>query len=204
MIHGERLNSITHLVGTALAIAGSAVLVAHAVAQGDPWQIAAFGFFGFALVVLYAASTLYHAARGPAKAVLRKLDHAAIFLLIAGSYAPFALVSLRGYFGWTLFAMIWALAVHGIWSAWRRSDGSDPSPIPHLIMGYLGLTAVVPLIDKIGMAGISWLAVGGALYTAGVLFYVNDRRWRHAHGIWHLFVMGGSASHFVTVLYFVR
>jgi len=203
MYHGERLNSITHLVGTALAIAGSAVLIAHAASQGDPWKIVAFSIFGAGLVGLYAISTLYHSIRGRAKAVLRRLDHAAIFLLIAGTYTPFTLVSLRGAFGWALFAAIWALALHGIWNAWRRKDGRDPSPVPHLVMGWLGLTAVLPLADELGWAGIGWLAAGGALYTAGVLFYVNDTRWRHAHGIWHLFVMAGSASHFVTVLFFI-
>jgi hemolysin III len=204
MYHGERLNSITHLAGTALAIAGSAVLIAQAVSGGDPWKIVAFSLYGVALVLLYAASTLYHSIRGPAKALFRKMDHAAIFLLIAASYAPFTLVSLRGAFGWTLFAIIWLLGLHGIWRAWTRTDGRDPSPIPHLIMGWVGASAVVPLIDKLGMGGIGWLAAGGALYTLGVLFYVNDTRWRHAHGIWHLFVMGGSASHFVSVMFFVN
>jgi hemolysin III len=203
MYHGERLNSITHLVGTALAIAGSAVLIAHAALQGDPWKIVAFSIFGAGLVGLYSISTLYHSIRGRAKAVLRRLDHAAIFLLIAGTYTPFTLVSLRGAFGWALFAAIWALALHGIWNSGRRKDGRDPSPVPHLIMGWLGLTAVLPLAEELGWAGIGWLAAGGALYTAGVLFYVNDTRWRHAHGIWHLFVMAGSASHFVTVLFFI-
>jgi hemolysin III len=113
-------------------------------------------------------------------------------------------VSLRGPFGWTLFAAIWAMALYGMYRTWLRNDGGDPSPIPYLIMGWIGVTAVVPLIDKLGMEGLSWLASGGALYTAGIVFYLNDRRWRHAHGIWHLFVMGGSASHFVTVLYFVN
>ena len=203
MYHGERLNSITHLVGTALAIAGSVVLIAHASIQGDPWKIVACSVFGAGLVVLYAISTLYHSIRGRAKAVLRRLDHAAIFLLIAGTYTPFTLVSLRGAFGWTLFATIWALALAGIWRAWRRPEGVDPSPLPHLIMGWLGLTAVLPLADQLGWTAIGWLAAGGALYTAGILFYVNDTRWRHAHGVWHLFVMAGSTSHFVTVLWFV-
>jgi len=204
MYHGERLNSITHLAACVLAIAGSAVLIAQAAAQGDPWKIVAFSLFGTGLVLLYGVSTLYHATRGPAKALFRKMDHAAIFLLIAASYAPFTLVSLRGAFGWTLYAIVWLLALHGIWRVWTRTDGRDPSPVPHLVMGWIGVTALVPLIDRLGPGGIAWLAVGGALYTAGVLFYLNDTRWRHAHGIWHLFVMGGSASHFVTVLNFVH
>ena len=204
MYHGERLNSLTHLAGTALAIAGAAELMSRAIEHGDPWKVAAFGAFGAGLVLLYAASTLYHSFRGRAKDVLRKIDHAAIYLLIAASYAPFMLVSLRGPFGLTLFAAIWAMALYGMCRAWQRNDGGDPSPIPYLIMGWLGATAFVPLIDKLGMAGLGWLAAGGAFYTAGVLFYLNDHRWRHAHGIWHLFVMAGSASHFIAVFYFVN
>jgi hemolysin III len=203
MVHGERLNSITHLIGTALATAGSAVLVAHAADLGDPWKIVSFSVFGAMLVTLYAISTLYHWLRGPAKQVLMRLDHCAIFLLIAGTYTPFTLVTLRGALGWTLFALIWMLAVHGIWRAWRRTDGRDPSPVPYLLMGWLGVIAAAPLARELGAHGMAWLAGGGLLYTAGVLFYLNDTRWRHAHGIWHLFVLAGSASHFVTVRFFV-
>lgn len=204
MYHGERLNSFTHLAGTALAIAGFTLLVGQASEQGDFWKTIAFSTFGAGLVILYAASTLYHSFRGPAKAVLRKIDHAAIYLLITATYAPFMLVSLRGPFGWTMFAVVWIMALCGMTQAWRRSDGGDPSPLPYLAMGWLGVIAFVPLVDKLGVAGLGWLAAGGVFYTAGILFYLNDRRWRHAHGIWHLFVMGGSASHFVAVLYFVN
>ena len=204
MYRGERFNSLTHLAGVVLAIAGTAELLTAASARGDPWTMVAFGVFGMALVALYAASTLYHSLQGRAKDIWRKLDHAAIYLLIAGTFAPFMLVSLRSPLGWTLLAAIWILALVGVWHAWQRSDGRDPSPIPYLVMGWLGAIACVPLIDKLGVAGMGWLVAGGVLYTAGVLFYLNDRRWRHAHGIWHLFVLGGSASHFVTVLYFVN
>jgi len=204
MYQGERLNSFTHLAGTVLAIAGSVLLIDQASEQGDLWKTIAFSAFGAGLVILYAASTLYHSFRGPAKAVLRKIDHAAIYLLITATYAPFLLVSLRGPFGWTMFAVVWVMALCGIAQAWRRSDGRDPSPIPYLAMGWLGVVAFVPLVEKLGVVGLGWLAAGGALYTAGILFYLNDRRWRHAHGIWHLFVMAGSTSHFVAVLYFVN
>jgi hemolysin III len=205
MYPGERFNSITHLIGTALAITGSALLITFAALDGDPWKIVSFSIFGCMLVVLYAASTLYHAIRGErAKAVLRRFDHCAIYLLIAGTYTPFTLVTLRGALGWTLFAAIWAMAIVGIVRAWRNRAGTDPAAWPYLVMGWLGVCAVVPLVSELGGAGMLWLAAGGALYSAGVLFYANDRRWRHAHGIWHLFVMGGSAAHFVTVFYFVR
>lgn len=203
MYHGERLNSITHLVGTALAVVGAAVLLARVAGQDDPWKITGVVLFGLGLIALYTASTLYHAIRGPLKAMLRRADHAAVFLLIAGTYAPFALGPLRGALGWTLFAIVWSMAIAGIWQSMRRSADRDPSPIPHLVMGWLGAATLIPLNAALGPVGMGWLAAGGVLYTIGVLFYLNDRKWRHAHGIWHLFVMGGSGAHFVTVMYFV-
>jgi hemolysin III len=203
MYRGERFNSITHLVGAALAVAGAAVLIVSASLQGDPWRIASFSIFGAMLVLLYTASTLYHALRPPAKDTLRRLDHSAIFLLIAGTYTPFALVSLRGALGWTMLAAVWAAAIIGILRAWRRSDRHPHSALPFALMGWLGLVAVVPLTQALGVAGMSWLAVGGLLYSAGIVFYANDERWRHAHGIWHLFVISGSASHFTAVVFYV-
>jgi hemolysin III len=203
MYHGERLNSITHLVGAALSVAGAAMLIVYAKLQGDPWRIASFSVFGATLVILYTASTLYHAVRPPVKDVLRRVDHSAIFLLIAGTYTPFALVSLRGALGWTMFALIWAAAAYGIWRAWRRTNDRPHSALPFSVMGWLGLVAVVPLTQALGLSGMFWLATGGLLYTVGIVFYANDERWLHAHGIWHLFVLGGSASHFTTVLFFV-
>ncbi len=203
MYHGERLNSITHLVGAALAVAGAVVLIVAAALQGDPWRIVSFSIFGAMLVILYTASTLYHAFRPPLKDVLRRFDHSAIFLLIAGTYTPFALVSLNGALGWTIFGLIWAAAAYGIWRAWRRTNDRPHSALPFALMGWLGLLAVVPLTQALGGFGMLWLAIGGVLYTAGIVFYANDERWRHAHGVWHLFVLGGSASHFTAVLLFV-
>jgi hemolysin III len=203
MYHGERLNSITHLAGAALAIAGAVLLIVHAALLGDPWRITSFSIFGAMLVILYTASTLYHSVRPPVKDVLRRFDHSAIFLLIAGTYTPFALVSLRGALGWTMFVAIWAAALHGIWRAWRRTGDRPHSALPYAVMGWLGLIAIVPLVEALGAGGMLWLALGGLLYTGGIVFYVNDERWRHAHGIWHLFVIGGSASHFTAVYFFV-
>jgi hemolysin III len=203
MYHGERLNSITHLVGTALAVAGAAFLLARVAGQDDPWKIAGAVLFGLGLVTLYSASTLYHAIRGPLKGLLRRVDHAAVFLLIAGTYAPFALGPLRGALGLTMFAVVWGFAFVGIWQAIRRRADKDPSPVPHLVMGWLGAVALIPLGEALGPVGMAWLAGGGLLYTLGVVFYLKDREWRHAHGIWHLFVMAGSGSHFVAVAYFL-
>lgn len=204
MYHGERFNSITHLIGAALALTGATLLVTRASLDGDPWKIVSFSVFGLMLVVLYTISTLYHSiSQARAKAVLRRLDHCAIFLLIAGTYTPFTLVTLRGTLGWSLFAAIWLMAAAGMWMAWRQRGGRDPAAWPYLVMGWLGATALVPLTQALGTGGLMWLLAGGALYSAGVLFYANDRRWRHAHGIWHLFVLAGSAAHVVTVLAFV-
>lgn len=203
MYHGERLNSVTHLVGTALAVVGAGFLIARVMGQDDPWKITGVVLFGFGLVTLYSASTLYHAIRGPLKALLRRIDHAAVFLLIAGTYAPFALGPLRGTLGLSMFAVVWAFAVVGIWQAIRRSADQDPSPVPHLVISWLAAAAIIPLSEALGPTGMAWLAAGGVMYTLGVVFYLKDREWRHAHGIWHLFVMGGSGSHFVAVMSFV-
>ena len=202
---GEEIaNAVTHGVGIVLAIAGLAVLSAFAALHGDAAHMVGSAMFGAALVACYTTSTLYHAIPlQRVRQVLRALDHSAIFLLIAGTYTPFALVSLRGALGWTMLALIWASAAYGIWRAWRRTHDRAHSALPFALMGWLGLVAVVPLTQALGWSGMLWLAVGGLSYTVGIVFYANDERWRHAHGVWHLFVLGGSASHFVTVLLFV-
>jgi hemolysin III len=182
----ERLNTLTHFAGALLALLGSILLVSTAVKSGDAIRIAAFAVFGAALVILYTCSTLYHGARGNAKQWLRKLDHCAIYILIAGTYAPFALVALRGWFGFALLLAVCVLSCIGI-----------------ALVGWLGIVAVKPLIDALGATGFAWLVAGGLLYTFGLIFYALDTRLRHAHGIWHMFVMGGSAAHVGAVLYFV-
>ncbi|HEU0201493.1 MAG TPA: hemolysin III family protein [Burkholderiaceae bacterium] len=204
MYRGERLNSITHLVGTALAVAGSAIMIALAAIEGDPWKVVSFSIFGAMLITLYAISTLYHSLRGRAKDVFRKLDHCAIYLLIAGTYTPFTLVTLRGTLGWSMFGAIWGLAVIGVVQELLFARGARwLSLVLYLLMGWLGAAAAMPLIDTLGTNGMAWLAAGGALYTGGIVFYLFDEQWRHAHGIWHLFVMAGSASHFIAVMFFV-
>lgn len=204
MYHGEKFNAWTHLVGAALAVAGTAVLVTLAAAGGDPWKIVSFSIYGATLIVLYSASTLYHSLRGKAKDLMRKLDHHGIYLLIAGSYTPFCLVSLRGPWGWSLFGVIWSLAVFGVLQEMRPNGGARRlSMAIYIVMGWAALVALVPLRAALGSAGFGWLAAGGLIYTLGIVFYVLDDRLRHAHGIWHLFVIGGSAVHFFTVLFYV-
>ncbi|MFN3565297.1 MAG: PAQR family membrane homeostasis protein TrhA [Burkholderiaceae bacterium] len=204
MYRGERLNGLTHLAGVAFAGVATVALVTVAARQGDPWKITSFAVFGAMLIALYATSTLYHSLRGRAKSVLRKLDYCAIYLLIAGTYTPFTLVTLRGPLGWTLFGLVWALALAGIvHEVWFARGARVASLALYLLMGWLGAAAAVALVREIGASGFAWVAAGGVFYTGGLVFYANDERWRHAHGIWHLFVLAGSASHVVALLLYV-
>ena len=204
MYHGERFNSISHLVGAGLAVLGSVLLIVSAARLGDPWKIVSFSIYGAMLVSLYVASTLYHSVRGRAKVVLQKFDHCSIYLLIAGSYTPFALVSLRGAWGWSLLAAVWTLAVVGILQEiWFAKGARALSLAIYLLMGWLALVAVMPLWEALTPGGFAWLVAGGLFYTVGIIFYVADQRIRHGHGLWHLFVLGGSSCHFFTVLFFV-
>lgn len=204
MYYGERLNAGTHLMGAALAAAGIAVLVALAARSGDPWKIVSFSIYGAMLLALYALSTLYHSTRGRVKAVFRKLDHCSIYLLIAGTYTPFTLVTLRGAWGWSLFGVIWGLAALGIaQEAWLAKRARIFSLVIYLLMGWLSVIAVKPLVAALTSAGFAWLAAGGLLYTAGIIFYALDEKLRHGHGVWHLFVLAGSASHYFAILLYV-
>ena len=204
MYHGEKLNAWTHLVGALLAVAGTAVLVVQAASTGDAWKVAGVAIYGATLILLYSASTLYHSLRGRAKDVLRKLDHHGIYLLIAGSYTPFCLVSLHGTWGWSLLGIIWMLALFGVLQESRPNGGERRlSMAIYIVMGWAALAALVPLRAALGADGFAWLATGGLVYTLGIVFYALDARLRHAHGIWHLFVIGGSAVHYFTILFYV-
>jgi hemolysin III len=204
MYHGERLNGGTHLVGAALAATGATVLIVLAAQQGDPWKVVSFSVYGVMLLTLYTLSTLYHSTRGRTKDVFRKLDHCSIYLLIAGTYTPFTLVTLRGPWGWSLFGVIWGLAAVGIvQEAWLGKGARIPSLIIYFFMGWLGVIAAHPMIEALTPAGFAWVAAGGLLYTAGIVFYVFDETLRHGHGIWHLFVLAGSASQYFAILLYV-
>lgn len=205
MYYGEKFNSVTHLIASALSVSGLSILVTLAVVQGDPWKVASLSVYGATLVLLYGFSTIYHSVQSPrAKAFLRKLDHNAIYLLIAGTYTPIALITLRGPWGWTLFCLVWGLALFGIvqeLTLGRRTRRL--SMILYVLMGWLVVIAIKPLMDVMPLAGLAWLAVGGAVYSLGIYFYLNDEKVRHYHGIWHLFVMGGSFCHFISILLYV-
>jgi len=204
MYEGERLNSISHLVGAVLAVAGLVVLVVVAARQGDPWKIVSFSIYGTTLVLLYVFSTLYHSVPGNAKSIFRKLDHSAIYLLIAGTYTPFVLIPLRGLWGWSLFGVIWGLAVLGI--AMESASGGSRKIVRiaiYLAMGWLVIVAARPLVQELPRGATLWLAAGGLFYSGGVAFYAADKRIKHAHGVWHIFVMAGSAAHYLAVLLYV-
>jgi hemolysin III len=203
MYHGERLNSATHLAGLALAVAGSAMLVAQALEGGDTLKIVSVSIFGLTMVLLYAASSLYHSTQGAAKERWAKVDHCAIYLLIAGTYTPFSLVTLHGTLGWSIFAFEWVLAAVGIGKELVWGRDTVPSVPLYVLMGWCGIGAAVPLMNGLPGTGWMWLLAGGLLYTVGIVFYVLDTRVKHAHGIWHLFVLGGTASHCFTVMKFV-
>jgi hemolysin III len=204
MYHGERLNSFTHMLGAGIALAGFVVLVVFASLKGDVWKIVSFSIYGTSLFLLYLFSTLYHSTKGKLKAFFQKLDHIGIYLLIAGSYTPFVLVSLNGAWGWSLFGVIWGLAVIGIILDCCSSDERRIIQlIIYLLMGWIALIAIKPLIASLSMAGFLWLLGGGLFYSVGIVFYILDIKKYHFHGIWHLFVLAGSVTHYFTILYYV-
>ena len=204
MYHGERLNSFTHMLGAGIALAGFVVLVVFASLKGDVWKIVSFSIYGTSLFLLYLFSTLYHSTKGKLKAFFQKLDHISIYLLIAGSYTPFVLVSLNGAWGWSLFGVIWGLAIIGIILDCCSSDERRIIQlIIYLLMGWIALIAIKPLIASLSMAGFLWLLGGGLFYSVGIVFYILDIKKYHFHGIWHLFVLAGSVTHYFTILYYV-
>ena len=199
----EFASSLSHALGIVLAIAGLAVLAAVATLHGDVWRIVSVSIYGTTLILLFTASTLYHAIPNPrAKPLLRLLDHAAIFLLIAGTYTPFALISLRGPWGWSLFAVVWSLAIIGITLELRRVRNRVAAALLYLGMGWVGIIAIKPMIASIEPGGLWLLLAGGLCYTLGVPFYLW-KRLPYNHALWHLFVLAGSVFQFFSVLLYV-
>jgi hemolysin III len=202
---GEELaNAITHGIGLVLSIAGLAIVVTLASLRGDAWSVSSTAVFGATLVVLYSTSTLYHSFRDEGlKRLLRKFDHAAIFLLIAGTYTPFLLVSLRGPWGWTLFGIVWGLAAIGIALKFRFAGRFRVvSTLIYIAMGWLVLAAFKPLCQALPPTGVWLLVAGGFCYTGGAVFYL----WRQLpfhHAVWHLWVMAGSICHWCAVVLYV-
>ena len=204
MYKGERFNSISHLLGALAALLGGLLLVIPAAQQGESWKVVSFSVYSLSLFTLYTTSTLYHSSRGEHKALFRQLDHLAIYLLIAGTYTPFLLVTLRGAQGWWMFGTIWSLALIGMViecfpSRYRRLWAIAI----YLLMGWLSMVLVKPLIAALPDGGFTLMLAGGIAYTLGIGFYVFDKKVRHFHGIWHLFVLAGSVLHFLSIFLYV-
>lgn len=202
---GEEIaNSVTHGIGAGLSIAGLTLLVVLAAIYGDVWRVVSFSIYGSSLVLLYLASTLYHSIQHPkVKQVLRIFDHSAIYLLIAGTYTPFTLVSMRGPLGWTIFGVVWGLALLGI--AFKTvfiGRFEKLATAAYILMGWLVVVAFKEMLVTIPPGGVAWLMAGGIVYTLGVLFYAWQKL-PYNHAIWHLFVLGGSICHFFAILFHV-
>jgi len=208
MYSGEKLNSISHLIGTILALIGFGVLLTLAIQEGHWRIILSFTVFGLTLIMLYSVSTLYHSFRTTSlKRCFQKLDHACIYLLIAGSYGPYMLLSLKGDDGLLMLAVVWALAIVGLAIDVLVSKRIEwLQVIIYLAMGWVCVIKYPALMLAIPGPGITWLTIGGVAYTVGVIFYVLDnmKRLKHAHGIWHFFVLVGSISHFISIAFYVR
>lgn len=197
-------NAITHGVGFGLSVACLVLLVVFASLRRGVWEIVSCSVYGATLVILYLASTLYHSIRAPkARRVLNIIDHAAIYLLIAGTYTPYLLVPLRGVLGWSLFGVVWGIAIIGIvFQALFIGRYKFLSTLSYVAMGWMVVATIIPLLRVLPMMAIIWLAIGGLCYTLGIVFYVWQRL-KFAHALWHLFVLAGSICHFFGVFFYV-
>ena len=207
MYPGERFNTYSHLSGLVLAAAGLVMMLLKAGEYGDGYRTFSVSVYGISLFLLYLSSSLYHGIKaGRLKSILKKVDHCMIYVLIAGSYTPFALVSLRNGPGWTVFLLSWLLAVAGIiqeLTLGRKIEKRLLSIVIYVVMGWMVLAVMKTLTASLPAAGLVWLAAGGILYSIGIYWFVNDKKIRHGHGIWHLFVLGGSITQFISVYGYV-
>jgi len=200
----ELANCITHAAAVIASLIGLILLIMVSSESGDPWRVVSCTVFGFSLLFFYSASTIYHSVRGDRiRYVFRILDHVGIYLLIAGTYTPIALVILRGPIGWWLFGVVWGLAVAGIiFKAFLTHRLKFLAPVFYIALGWLVIFAFEPLLESMPLAGVDLLIAGGVIYTVGILFYAIDQI-PFNHAIWHLFVMAGSVCHFWAILRYV-
>lgn len=198
----ELFNSTLHALGAVAAIAGLMILLSKGT---DPWRLVSFSIFCGTMIILYTTSALYHAVLGHSKKIIKKLDHLAIYLLIAGTYTPFTLVVLRDGWGWVAFGVIWGLALIGIvYDLLPRKNDSRAIPVAiYLLMGWLALLLAKPLLASLPLPAFIWLLCGGIFYTCGLIFYALDKRIRFFHAIWHSFVLLGSFFHYMTVYLYI-
>ena len=202
MYHGEKFNSITHLVGALFALAGGAVLVTVATLDGNVAKIISYSIYATTLFALYLCSTLYHSIPGPSKSFFRVLDHQAIYLLIAGTYTPYAMVALDEKLGWWVLGIVWSLALIGmVLDAVRRHGPRIVSVLLYLVMGWFAVVVMDDFVSALPAASLGWMIAGGIFYTSGVVFYVLDNWYPWCHGIWHLFVIAGSTCHYFSILF---
>lgn len=203
---GEEIaNSITHGIGAALATAALTILVVFAALKGDAWRVVSFAIYGASLVIMYTSSTLYHAfTHKGAKRYFRIMDHSSIFLLIAGTYTPITLLPLRDTdWGWTMFGLIWGMAILGIlFKTFFYGKLEKLSVVFYVLMGWLAIIAIKPMIANLPTGLLIWIAIGGLFYTLGIIFYAWTKL-PYSHSIWHLFVLGGSISHFFGILLYL-
>lgn len=200
----EAFSSSSHLVGALLSLAALVIMVVYSSFTGDAWKIVSYSIYGVSLVFLYSASALYHGSGSKSRLFFNKLDHAAIYILIAGTYTPYTLVPLRGGWGWSIFGVIWGLAIAGVIfklfyykHKWRAF-----STIVYLLMGWIVVIAINPLFKNLSKESLLWLAAGGVFYSSGVIFYFY-KKIPFGHGIWHLFVLGGSLCHFISIFFYL-
>lgn len=202
---GEEIaNSVTHGIGVLVSIAGLVLLIVFSALYGNAWHVVSSSIYGSSMLLLYFASTLYHSLQGPrAKSFFRILDHSSIFILIAGTYTPFTLVSLNGPWGWSIFGVIWGLAVLGIiFKFFFINRFGVLSTVIYVLMGWMIVIAVKPVLEAVPYGGLVLLLSGGLCYTAGLVFYAW-KKLKYAHSIWHLFVIGGSVLHYFAVMFYV-
>lgn len=200
----EQFNTVSALLGAIAAVSGVVWLVLLAVREGNPWKITSFSIYGVTLILVYVFATLYHGSNGRARALFSKLDHLSIYLLIAGTYTPFTLVTLRDSVGWQIFGIIWGMACFGIILNLMPKQVNRVLPvIIYLLMGWLMVLALNPLLRVLPMPGLYCLLLGDLFYSVGVVFYLLDQKVSYFHGIWHIFVLSGSSSHYFAVLYYV-
>jgi hemolysin III len=204
MLKEETINVLTHGLGAVLGAGGLAVLVVMAALRGNAWHVVSCSIYGATLVLLFTSSTLYHSFRGGrVKHAFRIVDHASIYLLIAGTYTPFLLVNLRGHWGWSLFGVVWGLALAGIvFQVFFVHRFRLAQTLIYLAMGWMVVVAAKPLLSLVPGPGLLWLLAGGLFYTLGAVFYLWKNLPFH-HGIWHLFVLAGSVCHYFAILFYV-
>ncbi|RUO79944.1 hemolysin III [Idiomarina tyrosinivorans] len=200
----EVAHALTHGIGAALSIGALVVMLVWSVAYGNAWHVVAASIYGASLILLYTASTLYHAFPWPrVKYFFQQLDHAAIFVLIAGTYTPFALINLRGAWGWSLLGVVWGIAILGVVLELVMKERKKALSLTlYLTLGWMALVAIKPMLDNVDTGGLLLLLAGGLSYTVGVIFYVWKSLPYH-HAIWHLFVLAGSVFHFFSIFYYV-